>query len=170
MNDYLDFIKHAVGENENFTLKGRNLYNLALMRDEWHMGLSNSEIKNYREWDGSPLPNKTFIRNKSKVDETFYKFIQIKNSKDLQIEGRIMRNCIASYIDSCIIGECAIWSMEVEQPGSKSKKTLTIEVRGKQIVQIRRKTNGSATKADRGIVRTWAKYFNINMLQQSQQY
>ena len=156
LSDYVDYLSYAKTNIEDFSMKGRTINNLNLLRDRWHVEMSVTRTGGYKQWDGIDKPDKTYIRKKDQFDEIEIKFTQIKNSKDLLNEGRAMRSCVFHYMRQCISGSSSIWSMSIEQ-FEQRKRNLTIEVSGGVVVQVRRVMNKSPTSGDMGWISRWAR-------------
>ena len=158
INNYVDFLQEMKRVNENFSMKGRTLQNLALLRDEWHLELSRIR-RGKSKWDGLQLPNRTYT-NKKNNDPVVYKITQILDSKTLSEEGRRMRHCVFSYIDRCMKGESSIWSLSMDNDLNKMQKLVTIEVKSSNgiytICQVSGKFNRRPTSKESAVIRRWA--------------
>ena len=165
-NDYLDFL----AQNQNIiSMRGRNLRNLALRRDEWHMRLYQSPGTNV-SWRGVDIPNtrlkiKSKVRAKGGENSITYEFWQIKNGKDLRNEGRLMNHCVSSYRNQCIDGICSIWSVvEKTCSSDKGRHVATIElVSDERIVQARGIRNSVLAGTVKSAIMIWAKGRSIEL-------
>lgn len=79
--------------------------------------------------------------------------------EDIVEEQRMQRNCVASYIDRMARGECLI--LFGRKTSNISKSYLTIEVRGKRVVQIERKGNTSPSNNDMLFINKWKQSLNL---------
>ena len=61
-----------------------------------------------------------------------------------------MSNCVSSYIDKVINGECHI--LFLRKKDSPDKSLVTIEVRNNQIVQARRKFNDPVNEEEQKVI------------------
>ena len=76
---------------------------------------------------------------------------QLTTSEQLQDEGNTQRNCVASYLQSCRLGRCGIFSLTVE-----GTRGLTIEVAANRtVVQVRGKYNRWMTTQEHAWVIQW---------------
>ena len=68
-----------------------------------------------------------------------YKFIYPKCTQDIKDEAVQQSNCVASYIQKVIDGDCHIMFMRYKD--SPDESLVTLEIRNNQIVQAKRKYN-----------------------------
>ena len=73
------------------------------------------------------------------------------------MEGRVMGHCVFTYLNACLEHRSSIWTLVYTEGSSVVNKTLTIEVRGKNIEQIRGKVNRFPTDFEKMIIRQWAE-------------
>lgn len=100
---------------------------------------------------------------KKRIDKTFectfgdYVFIYPDSTQDIKDEAVSQNNCVASYIDKVIDGNCHIMFLRKK---SKLKDSLvTIEIRNNKIVQAKRKYNADVTEEDQVAIDKWNKKF-----------
>lgn len=86
-----------------------------------------------------------------------YVFIYPKCVQDIRDEAVNQNNCVASYIDNVINGDCHI--LFLRKKDSLNDSLVTIEVRNNQIVQAKRKFNYPVTKEDQEAIDYWNKKF-----------
>ena len=86
-----------------------------------------------------------------------YVFIYPKCTQDIKDEAVQMSNCVASYIDKVIDGDCHILFLRKKD---KPKESLvTIEVRDNRIVQAKRRFNDDVTSEDQQAIDTFNRKF-----------
>lgn len=86
-----------------------------------------------------------------------YIFIYPKSTQDIKDEACMQNNCVASYIDRVIDGECHILFLRKK---NKPKESLvTIEVVNNYIVQAKRKFNEPVTEEDQKAIDSFNKKF-----------
>lgn len=86
-----------------------------------------------------------------------YTFIYPDSTQDIKDEAVSQNNCVASYIDKVIDGNCHIMFLRKK---SKLKDSLvTIEIRNNKIVQAKRKYNADVTEEDQKAIDYWNKKF-----------
>lgn len=87
-----------------------------------------------------------------------YIFIYPNCTQDIKDEATQQNNCVASYIDKVIEGQCHI--LFLRKKDNPDKSLVTIEVRNNKIVQARRKFNDPATQEDQEAINAWNKKFS----------
>lgn len=86
-----------------------------------------------------------------------YVFIYPKSTQDIKNEAVSQNNCVASYIDKVIDGNCHI--LFLRKKNSPKESLVTIEIRNDQIVQARRKFNDPVTDEDQKAIDAFNKMF-----------
>lgn len=87
-----------------------------------------------------------------------YQFIYPNSTQDIKDEAVAQNNCVASYIDKVIDGECHI--MFLRKKSNLKESLVTIEVRNNYIVQARRRFNDPITPEDQEAIDKWNKKFS----------
>ena len=87
-----------------------------------------------------------------------YIFIYPNCTQDIKDEAVQQNNCVASYIDKVIDGNCHILFLRKKDHPKES--LITIEVRDNEIVQAKRKFNYPVTKEDQQAIDYWNKKFS----------
>lgn len=82
-----------------------------------------------------------------------YVFIYPKNIQDIKDEAVAQNNCLASYIDSVLNGECHIIFMRSKLAPESS--LVTLEVVNNKIVQAKRRFNYPTTDKDNEAIEKW---------------
>ena len=97
------------------------------------------------------------------LERTFgdYRFYYPKCTQDIKDEATSQANCVASYIDRVIDGQCHILFLRLKD--SPDKSLVTIEVRDDengvpQIVQAKQKYNYKVTPEQQNCVDMWNKW------------
>ena len=87
-----------------------------------------------------------------------YVFIYPESTQDIKDEATMQNNCVASYIDKVIDGECHILFLRKR---NKPKESLvTIEVRNNRIVQSKRRFNDDVTSEDQLAIDAFNRKFS----------
>lgn len=86
-----------------------------------------------------------------------YQFIYPNSTQDIKDEAVAQNNCVASYIDRVINGECHI--LFLRKKSNLKESLVTIEVRNNHIVQARRRFNDLVTPEDQEVIDKWNKKF-----------
>lgn len=98
-----------------------------------------------------------FKKRINKMYEVAYKdyiFICPKCTQDIKDEAVMQNNCVASYIDKVINGECQI--LFLRKKSNPKQSLITIDVRDNRIVQALRRFNNPVTDEDQEAI----NYFN----------
>lgn len=100
---------------------------------------------------------------RSRIDKSLeysykdYQFIYPKSTEEIKQEAVQQNNCVASYIDRVINGECHI--LFLRKKAEPEKSLVTIEVRNNCIVQARRRFNDPVTQEEQEVINKWNKKF-----------
>ena len=82
-----------------------------------------------------------------------YVFIYPKTTQDIKDESVQMHNCVSSYVQRVLDGQCHILFLRHKKEPDKS--LVTIEVRNNKIVQAYRICNTPITKGDQEAIEAW---------------
>ena len=166
--DYIYHIRFAVQERRNpdgsmertdppepaFTMKGRTPESLLRRVEIWHRGLNRTQTRNPRLWESCGIKGFTWVDEDERAGEIrTWRIEEILCGRDLSYEGKAMKHCVASYINSCANGTKSIWSMKVEYLGSgATRNVLTIELNNNRryIRQVRGRSNSRPMDAHSG--------------------
>ena len=86
-----------------------------------------------------------------------YVFLYPNCTQDIKDEAVMQNNCVASYIDRVIDGECHI--MFLRSKDNPEKSLVTLEIRNNKIVQAFRHFNDPITNQDRQAIDFWNKKY-----------
>ena len=174
--DYISSRKQNETPQNPFSLKHRTIASLLKQSFDWHqdqiLAARQARIQNQggrgrfrfnrptfnygadptAKW--LPLDVRDYHQSSEKIT---YNLIQLTTGKQLIEEGREMRHCVASYADSCMRGEKAIFSLRESGPGIIPGSLVTIEVRNYEIVQARGKGNKAYKEGLNKIIKKWAE-------------
>lgn len=161
LSDVVDYLVHRYGEDRNFTLfgMGHTFESLVKHMEKWHADLGRIKILGNMYWDGHAINDDTFVTD---VDQQklYWHFKQIKTSKELALEGNMMRHCVYSYRDRCRDGHISIWSLSTSSDpkyDKSAKRRVTIELSNDgRITQAKKKANIAPTADERKIIYKWA--------------
>ena len=134
----------------NFSMKGRTIISLVEKSDKWHAEQTRArgiwKNSTFQKWDAIGIRDYSkdakISAGNTKID-TVYKIKQLLTSDEVREEGRRMRNCVASYISSCVNKSCAIFSV---QDLILEGRYATIEIRTHEIKQVREQSNKRISK------------------------
>ena len=88
-----------------------------------------------------------------------YVFIYPECIQDIKTEACQQNNCVASYIDAVINGNCHI--MFLRKKSNPKESLVTIEIRDNKIVQAKRRFNYPVTEKDQEAIDYWNKKFML---------
>ena len=83
-----------------------------------------------------------------------------KSTQDIKDEAVQQNNCVASYIDKVIDGQCHI--LFLRHKDNKNKSIVTIEVRDKKVVQQKGKFNRDTNEEEKLVLTKYENYLNKN--------
>lgn len=86
-----------------------------------------------------------------------YQFIYPKSTQEIKDEAVQQNNCVASYIDNVIDGECHI--MFLRKKDNPKDSLVTLEIRENKIVQAKRHFNEPVTEEDQKAIDYWNRKF-----------
>jgi len=157
--DYINNHKfHNNAENPDFEIVGRSP--LALMRsvDEWHGTLNKGSCKDTIEWSGL---NIDWIWEEKKNDMPIneWTIVEITSNHELKAEGKAMRHCIFSYLDSCQAGEKAVFSL---CKNLQRVATIAYVPPHNSILDVRGHCNKTPNSHEISIINKWARKHAIN--------
>jgi hypothetical protein len=167
--NYIDYLKtYEAIDDVEFAL--RELYDYASMMKE----LSNKfdkyprhfltthkiACRNYNRLKKEFEENKFKSRINKDMERTFgeYVFIYPNCTQDIKTEAASQNNCVASYIQRVIDGECHI--LFLRKKDSQDKSLVTIEVRDNVIVQAKQKFNDPVTSEQQEAIDKWNKWWS----------
>ncbi|MFH2045414.1 MAG: PcfJ domain-containing protein [Pseudomonadota bacterium] len=145
-------------EQPNFSMRGRTVNSLLRQVDDWHRQLGKEIKSGNLQWKKSLFHDFQFIEgSEKKKNMKIWIIKELLSSKELVVEGRQQRHCVATYAHSCHNGKCSIWTMDV-QTEEGIEKLLTIELNHpeKIIKQVRGKKNRIPTDKEIEILKRWS--------------
>lgn len=107
----------------------------------------------FEEQDFKKMINKSYECN---IGD--YCFIYPNSTKEIKEEAVKQNNCVASYIQRVIDGNCHIIFMRKKNEPEES--LVTIEVRNNRIVQAKRRFNDPVTAEDQAVINKWNEKFS----------
>lgn len=156
MNDLIDYFRrHALIENENYSLKGRSLEAVRRSCEEWHRFLNKQASIGGGTWPGSELDNWQCTTGKDE-HKIRWKMTQINSGNALLKEGQKMRHCVVSYKRDCVNGKCSIWSLSSADMNGNAKRNLTVELTSRgEVTQARGLANRGPRPNEEAVLRKW---------------
>ena len=145
------------------TLKGRTPASLLRLVDAWHGQLrATGPLVTWPPQPLRPLRHVELIARRDDDDRRdearIWTLTELCSSAELDLEGRVMRHCVATYVRACQRGRSSIWSLQLEtRNGRQRRLTLELEPQARRIVQLRRRFNCRPDADERAIVAMWAE-------------
>jgi hypothetical protein len=161
IQDFCDYLKTIVlnAKQPNFSFKGRTWRSLTRLSQEWHTRImmpqgyiENSIMKKWNKFSS--------IKNfKGTINNKTWEIKQITTGKLLYDEGEYMHHCCFSYINSCINGDCAIFSLRCyNETKNFDEKSATIEIsQDYKLIQARGRFNKLLDEETKVIIDQWKK-------------
>lgn len=153
--EVMDYIRQKVFiDGIPLDLRKKKIHNLLNDVHNWHEQLN---LETIRRTPRKPLPDagiKDFI---IEVDDDWYEISQIRKAVDLYLEGQHLRHCVYTYKAYCYQRRCSIFSLKELRKNEDKLPLITLEIRGKHIVQAKGKSNRLPTEKERTVIQLWAK-------------
>jgi PcfJ-like protein len=162
----VDYVAHRRAEEAAFSMKGRTLPALQRGMREWHRDLGRRKSVPhlvFRRSGLQPMDIERRVRNAAggSARERWH-FREVLDTTALADEGRAMGHCAYSYSGQIQSGACSIWTLTLEDATGHWRR-LTIEVRGRTVVQARGRFNRQAEARDLVALREWAGRNNLEI-------
>jgi hypothetical protein len=145
---YTDYFWHVVNNLDtypNFKIKGRSLKKIQEVAWEYQdAGYKELAVKNWTQkgWESC------FLDKEGKA----WQIQEICNGLGLLREGIAMSHCVGTYVDACINGNSAIFSLIHE---GRSRITIEVQPKNMTIVQAKGKSNREARREEHEIIQKW---------------
>ncbi|MEO2003321.1 MAG: PcfJ domain-containing protein, partial [Candidatus Poribacteria bacterium] len=125
-----------------FSMRTRKVDALLAEVDEWRGEREREE----RVGSGSWSPSGFDPYDEADTDEygrTRWTIRELTTMRALNLEGKAMRHCVASYARSCRAGSKSVWSLEATNDEGTSRRVMTISVKTttRMVTQARGKSN-----------------------------
>ena len=151
--NYLEFVR---ARNRSFSLKGRSFTTITRDALAWNAYTAKiNEKASQVEW----YPSGVKALNKHKVqgdNQVTYVSVELLNANDLYEEGQEMHHCVGDYVDDCIAGDSAIFSLrKIENGTFKRLATVEISPRSWELVEANGNCNSELTHEAFSILKTW---------------
>lgn len=163
----LDYIRFKKQEQPDYSMKGRGATRLFLDMEEWHRDLAKMKaLKDagfYQTSGLKPTLQEVIING----TETKWAVVELLSLKELIKEGRALSHCVAAYGSMIADGRVSIWSLrkganfKTAEDGRATDPFLSIEVRGKEIVQARGFANRIPNVEERRALDYFAQQNNL---------
>ena len=98
------------------------------------------------------------VNKKMEIVINGYKFIYPSKTEDIKNEAVQQSNCVVSYIDRVINGQCDIIFMR--NANTPNESLVTVEIRNKKVVQARRRFNESVTDEQHKVLNKYETFLS----------
>ncbi len=164
MYKIIEYLDYASGEDNNYSIKGRNIQSLLRDYNEWYITSKKEEANQHKSWEASGIGG--FYKTIEQEDgELVYDLKELLTAKELFQEGRRMKHCVGTYAEYCAEKNGAIFSLKhIDKCGvEKRLATIQVNLRTKTIVQAKYKCNASIPPNAKRILVEWAKKENLKI-------
>lgn len=160
MEEVWEYVFAIRAQNRAYTFKGRTWAAVCRNAKEWHLDMiRRKEAANFRKWDRRMLNDFTL-----ETEMATFKVVQLTNSVELYEEGYEMSHCVADYVQACLDGISAIFSLRKHVKGQADFERLaTIELQRetRRIVQAQAQYNDDICEEAEMVILKWAEQENI---------
>jgi hypothetical protein len=119
----------------------------------WHEQLN---LETLRRMPRSTLPDAGIKDCLIEFEGAKYEVSQIRKAIDLYLEGQYLRHCVYTYKAYCNQQKCSIFSLKKRAENEAKIHLITLEIRGKHIVQAKGKFNRLPNENERTVIHLWA--------------
>jgi hypothetical protein len=161
-----DFLAWKLRQDQAFSLKGRTAASVIKLTNEWQVLMQKARLGHNIEWKGLGLTDWEF-----EARDKIWTVVELRNNKELLNEGRKQKHCVYSYVQWCIAGRSAIFSLrgyrkkaagyredgQVLWENALELTRVTIEVNSQRaVIQMRGLLNRLPTDEEKIVLRHWA--------------
>lgn len=158
----INYLEFSVRRNRDFSLKGRTFKTLTRDAIVWSAYTAKmNEKASQVMWHPSGI--KPFLLEKDQDGiKVIYEIVELTTADDLYEEGADMNHCVADYVDDCMVGDSAIFSLRKTVNG-KMRKIATIEISpGSRVVEeVEGNSNSGITNEAHAVITTWSKHVKL---------
>jgi hypothetical protein len=160
-----DFVVWKLHNDNDFRFKGRTASSMIKLSNEWHELMQKAKLGKYIVWNGLGIPDWTHYEK-----QEIWTMEELLDNKELANEGRKQKHCVFSYVNQCAAGTCNIFSLRgwskghfgndeegepIYRPVSEFYR-ITVEVRNREVVQVKGALNRAATSRELDMLKMWA--------------
>lgn len=139
-----DAVLRQAPAQPDFTMKGRSATKLLRQVEEWHGQLAQENRFPLEHWSRSSIDEFVQVEEQKRPRERLrWSVRELRSTRELMAEGRLMHHCVASYGRNCRRGHMSVWSLRVEDARGKEQRLMTIAIdnASRTITQARGKYN-----------------------------
>lgn len=148
-------------------MKGRTPQSLLRNALEWQQQSTRPKNAGPLQWQPSGIEGWTYAEHDAHGYARYWTIQELTTADSLYQEGVAMRNCVATYIRSCVRRESTIWSMRLEHR-DRQFRVMTIEVTPKTrtIRQACRRGNAPPSEKGHRFMCEWARKAGLKQINQ----
>ena len=145
--DYLRAPECTIGVPQLRRMTARSLNQ---RMEDWHHELARRKVGLSKD----PFPDRGVPTYCTEVNGREYRIVQVQNAKELFVEGKQMHHCVATYVEDCISGEAAIFSLR-RCEAQCDVRLVTIQVSDSAVVQAKGPCNREPNEIETLIIKDW---------------
>ncbi len=168
-----DCVSWKLRNEPEFHMQGRTLGSVIRLTQEWHVEMQKAKLHRIIEWPGVQIRDWEF-----EAKEKLWTVVELHTNRELLYEGRAQRHCVFAYVQRCVAGGSAIFSMRAypkvsggeaiaqQLTGDTSTEItrVTIDVNAKrEVVEARGPYNRPPTDEETRVLRRWARQMGLEL-------
>ncbi len=151
-----DYVAHCHSVDRDWRISGRGPRALLSGLAEWQRSLAA-----IAPVAGARLPTSGLPGHEWRMDGIRWSMRELRTALALHNEGRTMRHCVYSYLETVMRGEAAIFTLAGEGAHTSTRLTVEVDPRSRVVVQAKGPRNRAITPAERRALRHWCKAVGI---------
>lgn len=156
-SDYPSKILEEIDDNCNMLSQMSNKYDRYPRHFLTSHQITSRTYQRWKEQFNEELFSKR-VNKKMEIVINGYKFIYPSKTEDIKNEAVQQSNCVVSYIDRVINGQCDIIFMR--NANTPNESLVTVEIRNKKVVQARRRFNESVTDEQQKVLNKYETFLS----------
>lgn len=160
LNNLLDYLEFMAYNTNDYSVAGRTLNSLTVQMHDWHreIDMEFASRKSSYRWSMKG-ENCRLIRHEGFT----YIFLKITTGARLVYESKIMKHCVYTYVNDCMEGKSAIWSV-IRKTRTRHKPLITVEINALgQLIQAFGKHNIPISSSEQRLLSKWCKLENFHI-------
>ena len=171
-----DFLVWKFRNEPTFSMKGRTVGSILRMSNEWHAMIQKATLGADVARPGMGYNDWQYLE-----DHLLWEMTELRNNKELMNEGRKQKHCVYGYVNACVSGRSAIFSLRCymklsykddengnpiwEKKNDNENGRITVEVSPKThtIVQVRGTSNRPPDDKEKLVLRHWSGEKGLTM-------
>lgn len=167
LGEITDCLSWKLRNEPEFHMKGRTIGSVTRLTNRWHVEMQKARLDRIIEWPGLQIRDWEFVSG-----DRLWTVVELRTNRELLYEGRAQKHCVFSYVDRCVAGGSAIFSMRAypkiaagcAEAGSVVREAtaeltrMTLEVGSNRVIgEIGGLMNRPATLEEVRVLRSWAR-------------